>query len=1320
MVKDIYTITDDYRLANNIHERTIKTKFRNEHPELVYDRNNDVTLTSLYIGTDIEKTIPSEDVRRYLTAEMNEKLTGLEPMAKMNYIEKWNKFNANKSFYATMDSNGNIEVLSISDDVARKEANDKSYGQLNSQLRDILETFGIKVGCLDELEERMGIKGVTDFEKLKTASNGIVELIRIAKGQKGEEVLPEEFAHFAIDALGEHPLVTRLLTSLDNDDAIKEVLGDEYEEYSEKYAGDRLKLIKEAAGKMVAKKLIMNQDTPKFKSIIQRIVDAIRQFFSGMNENMISKAIIDADYYANEISKGVLDKTLVRSMSLDNITTEGEMYGIVKAKGILSNPNVEVQTEAVNKTLDMEMKKALIASRVLGWSPNRSLGAKKRFKALRERAEMAKALKGFVSYISEYTTMLKSSKEELNKKTNMSDLSILAAKTRAAILNAQSANIAYTTISDMLKNQDESTMSDEDRQLLLDIKAQLANLSAVMNELIIDINYSSKRIHEALLKPYLGEEYKIDTSLGESAGKFIDSIDIHNMNDISKRDRWLRAAADSKSDLIRIYDTIIKTQKEKARLKTIELQKEIAMIAKMAEREGVTNFDFASQLDENGNQTGYYMSVIDMRKYDEDLEKYKEEMRKKFPDKDEDVTEREAYERKIHEWEMSKKSFNKAKGVYEIDLKKAPEYRNDKYYTLSPVQRKYLEMLLDVKERIEKLIPPEHRHRLKTIKIHKDNLERIRKAGSIADVGNVVKNAFLDRLVVRSDDTMFGSSMDVTDFTGELAQGLPLFYLHTNKDEDENDMSTDLVSNLIAYGAMANNFSALSDYVDMLEVSKGYVEKNATINSPDTTERKIEIWGENMLVRSQKSKSDSNLTARINDLFAMTMYGKLVKDEGTFQLGSYKISKAKVWDTVNELTALSTYALNFLGGVSNVLTGIGMMNIETFGNQFFSAADNAKADASYGHLLKDFIADFGNNVKTNKLYLIDELFNVLQDYEKSTKDIKWNQKGFLLKLFNASPLFLFNNCGEHWLQNRTALAVLHSTKVINKRTGHKMSLYDALTVKPIDPANPKSGARLTYDDLVLVSNGKPVTEKTIIALTQKIKHINQRLHGIYNRDDMNAFQRRGIGRFVIMFRKWMWPSWDRRFRSAIHNYDLGETEEGYYVTTYNFMKRLFKELKTTRDFTFMDKLTVTEKANLRKALTEIIQFAVVSLGVLILDAGDDDDDDDDDYMSKFTEFQVRRLRSELAAQVPFMAPGEVLKIMRSPAAGTTTLEDLWKSVTLIFPWNWSKFVTEVESGRFKGWTQGERDLYNAPIPLVHTIERSLDPSIGIPFLKSTW
>ena len=135
--------------------------------------------------------------------------------------------------------------------------------------------------------------------------------------------------------------------------------------------------------------------------------------------------------------------------------------------------------------------------------------------------------------------------------------------------------------------------------------------------------------------------------------------------------------------------------------------------------------------------------------------------------------------------------------------------------------------------------------------------------------------------------------------------------------------------------------------------------------------------------------------------------------------------------------------LNLLSGISNVTTGKIMMRIESFAGEFYNESNTLVADRNYGKALPEYLAEIGNRVKTSKLALWDELFNVLQEYETDVREVNFDRKTWFSKMFGTSTLFFMNNAGEHWMQNRTSLALADAYKM-KAPNGKIVSLWDAI------------------------------------------------------------------------------------------------------------------------------------------------------------------------------------------------------------------------------------------------------------------------------------
>lgn len=300
------------------------------------------------------------------------------------------------------------------------------------------------------------------------------------------------------------------------------------------------------------------------------------------------------------------------------------------------------------------------------------------------------------------------------------------------------------------------------------------------------------------------------------------------------------------------------------------------------------------------------------------------------------------------------------------------------------------------------------------------------------------------------------------------------------------------------------------------------------------------------------------------------------------------------------------------------------------------------------------------------------------------------------------------------MQNRTSLALADAYKM-KAPNGKIVSLWDAMEVVPIDPNNKKAGAKLQVKAGYTKEDGTEFTKEDIIKFSRKSAAINQRMHGIYNKADRSAVQRLAIGRMGLMFRKWIKSSLNRRFKSATYNYDLDAWTEGYYETSWRFLLQLVRDLRETQ-FNLAARwgeLTPTEKANIRRALTETGHFLGVALIIGLIEWPDDDDNP---WLIRMAEYQARRLYTELGALIPGKSMiSEGLKILKSPAAGINTIEDILNLTKLLNPWN---YADEIQSGRYEGHSTAYKSFFESPIiPMNKTIYRGLHPEESIAFFK---
>lgn len=1322
LFKDLLAYTGNNRTeATRLYLITKSSEFiKNWNPKLTLDENNEPTLRSLLQKTDIKDVIPESKVLERLNREIGYYKRGMDrPALWVNSDENYQKLLQKAiSFNQTSDFRDDYvaKITKIQDTESPRifigikvekrnkvnsiEADKMAYNaNLNSRLRDILAAKGITIGALTDLEKRLGINGVTDFDVARTAANGMIEMIRLANGIEGEKALPEEFAHFAIEAMGESPLINRLINNLSSSGLIGEILGDEYETYNTLYKGDTAKLAKEAAGKLLAKHLLKSEPIGQkpYKNLLERVISAIKSFFKTINVNQIQKAIYEADKDFGRLARDILNGRMDEEISIDNIKSSDLFYQ--------TNERIQRDRKVLQNIINNELKRLKIYEKR---NPNSQFSTNQRL--LIDRLEMElydnNEIEGIYSFLD-------NALEELQKVSYrlelLRDTPATNVNERASVLrDVRNYMYSYKNIIEDIRKALVDEERYDDNRYGQRVRVLLNDTSNLLGDLFVKYNSVSMPLFVDFIKPFVGENIMIP--FGKFKGKVIKAEDLVKMadKDISIFDRWLDSMADSSDYMLKVMDQAVKKSKEQARSRTIDVMKQLQAATIKLEKAGIKNTDWMFERDSKGDLSGNYISEINQALFKEKVREMFKSLNEKYG-KNPVGENAEKYKKERQAWFDANMEIVNGKKVPKMSI-----YGNKQYQRLNAAQKEYYDTVMNIKSQLDSYLPEKYTTLTNAVKIRKDLLERVKSSDGVRSGAKQIWKSIKDEFIRRTDDVDFGDRATVKDFEGNEVQTLPIYFTKLKEGESANDLSTDIVSTLTAYAAMANDFDEMNKVIDVLELGRDLLRERQVIQTQGGKPlvEKFKTVGRKVESKLTKEGEATRFVQRLNDFFEMQVYGRYMADEGTF--GKTNIDKGKVANFVNRVTSMNNLALNVLSGISNIATGKVMMRIESFAGEFFNEKNTITADRIYGQSLPAYLAEIGNRVKTSKLALWDELFNVMQEYEQDVREVNFDRKTWFSRMFGTSTLFFMNNAGEHWMQNRTSLALADAYKM-KAPNGKIVSLWDAMEVVPIDKNNKKLGAKLQLKQGYKKADGSDFTQDDIIKFSRRSAAINQRMHGIYNKADRSAMQRLAIGRMGMMFRKWIKPSLNRRFKSASYNYDLDAWTEGYYRTSGRFLLQLARDLRETQ-FNIAarwNELTSTEKANIKRALTETGHFLAVMAIIGLIEWSDDKDRP---WLVRMTEYQMRRLYTELGAMIPGKSMiSEGLKIIKSPAAGVNTIENILDLTKLLNPWN---YTDEIQSGRYEGHSTAYKSFFESPvIPMNRTIYKGLHPETGIPFFK---
>ena len=94
------------------------------------------------------------------------------------------------------------------------------------------------------------------------------------------------------------------------------------------------------------------------------------------------------------------------------------------------------------------------------------------------------------------------------------------------------------------------------------------------------------------------------------------------------------------------------------------------------------------------------------------------------------------------------------------------------------------------------------------------------------------------------------------------------------------------------------------------------------------------------------------------------------------------------------------------------------------------------------------------------------------------------------------------------------------------------------------------------------------------------------------------------------------------------------------------------------------------------------------------------------WMEKAALYMINREKTELGAMVPGTNIGELIQIMKSPAANTSVISDFYNLKTLLWVPN---YFDEIQAGNFKGHSSAYRAFMRSPLTVYYrTINRTIN------------
>lgn len=447
--------------------------------------------------------------------------------------------------------------------------------------------------------------------------------------------------------------------------------------------------------------------------------------------------------------------------------------------------------------------------------------------------------------------------------------------------------------------------------------------------------------------------------------------------------------------------------------------------------------------------------------------------------------------------------------------------------------------------------------------------------------------------------------------------------------------------------------------------------------------------------------------------------------------------------------------LNYTGAFNNVAYGKVQMAMESTAGYYYKKKHGRKAEKEYWGNAWSFFSDINKKSSSTITNGLIKYFGVLQlQDEKDFATVDKYRSEAWRHLMSTNSLFFLHHMGEHYMQNKALIAMLHSHRVIggrvlsyedylrekkddvlqkilseeeyneylkyvekeeaevkdkvSKRTyrqkyirqldGVKKKAYIEETKNLEKQVSDEFEEFPTYYEAFSLEDGfikeNPdikVNEDEYAKFKIKVVQVNHKIHGIYDRLHANSIQHKAVGRLAVQFRKWMRPAWTKRFGTRFWkshwNEGRMEWDKGAYVSFAEFIgtpisDNLSKEARNAEEFgvfkavgniitdymkfavnlrTNWNSLDRFEKANVKRTLNDIISLiGVVIIGHLLMGLKGDDDKKYQWSWLNLAIYLQNRLELELRQFTPYGFINETKKLVKTPVAAQSSIEELIK------------------------------------------------------------
>ena len=598
-------------------------------------------------------------------------------------------------------------------------------------------------------------------------------------------------------------------------------------------------------------------------------------------------------------------------------------------------------------------------------------------------------------------------------------------------------------------------------------------------------------------------------------------------------------------------------------------------------------------------------------------------------------------------------------------VRPSDKYLNPDYARLDSSQISDLEYIKQTKKDLDVYLPTKINNLAP--QTYQSTIDTLMKT-QLPELMNKLKFLGKSTVTRQEDDEIGELTGDIVDYKDEtrIIKYNPTRY--TRKLLEPNNISTDLLSSMIAYAKMVYEFKEKGDRIEQLEFVAQNIKSGQTL---DTKKQESE------------STSGKNVMKQLENYLRVQIMGISYPD---VTIPALNINITKLLKNAARFVTAKNLGLNFATQFIDFATSKIWYHIETTMGDTVTRKSSKLANNKFTELAQDAIKESKTTIKNNKLSVILRTLGLSDNLHSVFNDL---DKNILLRDVSNKVLFAGYRASNFLVSGKAALAGLYNYRLYNGKW------YTEKEFNKIENPTEKFDSLPSAYDNIRIENGvmsiDGMNTNTFNLFTRRMNNLISKIDGRLTEEDKTYAHNTLIGIVTLIHRDWILDGISRRFKKKGINFDTGAVDEGYWRSTGKFMVDFFMDKEKVRNLkTLIDnynQLDDAQKEGVRRTMRELLVVVGSITLAIIMNLGDDDDDRDLDYLKDMAAYLSTRLTMEMTAFYnPFeyvYAVSDVFVISR----------DFKKIISFTEIFN----AKEIESGKWEGWTRSQKYfLQNIP------------------------